>query len=60
MFELRSLNEGEAEGMNAFTSAMFINLGLIILAGVGIYVREDLWPLVSLLFMVSAKDKEDE
>ncbi|MFP6000962.1 hypothetical protein J7W01_14455 [Bacillus subtilis] len=46
--------------MNAFTSAMFINLGLIILAGVGIYVREDLWPLVSLLFMVSAKDKEDE
>ncbi|WEY98910.1 hypothetical protein P5634_13650 [Bacillus subtilis] len=46
--------------MNAFTSAMLINLGLIMLAGFGIYFRGDLWPLLALLFMVSANDKEDE
>lgn len=60
MFELRSLNEEEAERLNAFTSAMLINLGLIMLAGFGIYFRGDLWPLLALLFMVSANDKEDE
>ncbi len=46
--------------MNANTAVAIINVALISLAGFGIYVTHEWWPLLVLFFRMNVKDDKEK